>query len=64
MILFALPESSICYNQMLGRIDRVGQTKIPTYYYLVRENTVEQDIYNLIEEKVEFNEEVLNKLVL
>ena len=27
MILFALPESSICYNQMLGRIDRVGQTK-------------------------------------
>lgn len=64
MILFALPESSICYNQMLGRIDRVGQTKIPTYYYLVRENTVEQDIYNMIEEKVEFNEEVLNKLVL
>ena len=64
IVLFSLPESSIVYNQMLGRIDRVGQTKTPTYYYLVRENTIEQKIYDMIEQKIEFSEEVLNKLVL
>ncbi len=34
------------------------------YYYLVTKGTIESDIYNMIEQKVEFSEEVLNKLLL
>lgn len=64
VVFFALPNSSLHYLQVLGRINRVGQTKVPMYYYLVTKGTIESDIYNMIEQKVEFSEEVLNKLLL
>lgn len=64
VVYYAMPESSIEYIQSLGRIDRDGQTLVPMYYYLVMEKTIDADIYKMLESKVEFSEEVLNKLCL
>lgn len=63
-VFFSMPESSLTYKQAIGRIDRDGQTYLPIYYYLVTEKTVEDDIYKLIEQKVEFSEQTLDKLVI
>ena len=64
VVYYAMPESSIEYVQSLGRIDRMGQEFVPMYYYLVMEHTIDAQIYNLLQSKVEFSEEVLNKLCL
>jgi len=63
-VFFAMPESSLVYRQALGRIDRDGQTKLPIYYYLIMENTIEEQIYNMIEKKIEFSDRTLNELVI
>lgn len=62
VIYYAMPESSLEYVQSLGRIDRIGQEKLPMYYHLVMKGTIDEDIYKMTLRKVEFNEEVLNKL--
>lgn len=62
MVMYSLPESSLTYKQALGRIDRIGQEKVPMYYYLVMEKTIDESIYDLIEQKIEFSEETLDKL--
>ena len=64
MVFYSMPESSLLYKQALGRIDRVGQEKVPMYYYLVMDKTIDSDIYNMIEKKIEFSEEILDKLLL
>ena len=64
MIFYAMPESSLIYKQSLGRINRDGQKRVPMYYYLVMEKTIEDDIYHMIENKIEFSEEVLDRLVI
>lgn len=61
-VYYSMPESSREYIQSLGRIDRDGQKNVPTYYYLVMEHTIDSLIYDLVNQKVEFTEEVLNKL--
>lgn len=63
-VFFAMPESSLIYRQALGRIDRDGQTKLPLYYYLIMENTIEEQIYKMIEQKIEFSERTLTELVI
>lgn len=63
-IFYSMPESSLLYKQALGRIDRIGQTKVPIYYYLVMEKTIDETIYNMIEKKIEFSEQVLDRLLL
>jgi SNF2 family DNA or RNA helicase len=62
MVMYSLPESSLTYKQALGRIDRIGQEKVPMYYYLVMEKTIDEAIYDLIQQKIEFSEETLDKL--
>lgn len=61
-VYFALPESSLEHRQALGRIDRDGQTLVPMYYYLVMQGTIEEDIWDMTQRKIEFSEETLNKL--
>ena len=63
-VFYSMPESSLLYKQALGRIDRIGQTKVPIYYYLVMEKTIDEKIFDMIEKKVEFSEEVLDRLLL
>jgi SNF2 family DNA or RNA helicase len=59
-----MPESSLDYRQTIGRIDRIGQEQVPMYYYLVMDGTLDSAIYDMIEKKVEYSEEILNKLVI
>lgn len=61
-IFFSMPESSLQYTQSIGRIDRIGQTKVPMYYFLVMEKTIDEVIMNNIENKIEFSEKTLNLL--
>jgi hypothetical protein len=63
-IFYSMPDSSLLYQQAIGRIDRDGQEFTPVYYFLVMEGTVDDDIYKMIENKVEFTSETLNKLIL
>jgi len=63
-IYFCMPESSLEFRQALGRIDRDGQTKVPMYYYLVTEKTIEDSIYKMIQSKMDFNEDILNRLTV
>ncbi len=64
MVMFSMPESSLLYKQSLGRINRDGQEQVPMYYYLVMQKTIDADIYDMIEKKIEFSEETLNKLLI
>ena len=63
-IYFSLPESSIEYKQALGRINRDGQKYLPIYYYLITKGTIEEEIWKMIENKIEYNEKILDELVL
>ena len=45
-IFFSPPENYIDFTQAKGRIDRIGQTKQPVYYYLQIGGSVEPQIYN------------------
>ena len=64
MIMFSMPESSLLYKQSLGRINRDGQEKVPMYYYLIMEKTIDVDIAEMIKNKIEFSEETLERLVI
>lgn len=45
MIFYTLPESHIVFSQCKARIQRLGQTQDCNYYYLLCENTIDEDIY-------------------
>jgi SNF2 family DNA or RNA helicase len=64
VVFLTMPESSLTYKQAIGRIDRIGQTKVPMYYYLVMKGTIDDKVYKLIEQKLEFSEKILDKLVM
>lgn len=63
-VYYAMPESSLEYVQSLGRINRIGQEKLPMYYHLVMDGTIDEKIYDLTLEKVAFNEEVLDRITI
>ena len=44
-IYFSLPENYIDFVQSKGRLDRIGQTKQPVYYYLQIAGSIEPQIY-------------------
>lgn len=48
-IFFSPPENHIDFEQAKGRIDRIGQTKQPVYYYLQIAGSVEPQIYKTLE---------------
>lgn len=62
MVFYGMPDSSLMYKQSLGRIDRIGQTKVPTYYHLIMEGTIDETIYGMLKNKVEFSEKDLNEI--
>lgn len=62
MVFYSMPDSSLSYKQSLGRIDRIGQTKVPTYYHLIMEGTIDEKIYEMLKNKVEFSEKELNAI--
>ena len=64
MVFYSMPDSSRAYRQSLGRIDRIGQTEMPIYYHLVMEKTIDEKIYEMVLNKVEFSEKDLNELTI
>lgn len=55
-IFFSPPENYIDFTQAKGRIDRIGQTKQPVYYYLQVAGSVEPMIYRALKEGKDFDE--------
>lgn len=54
-IYFSPPENYIDFEQSKGRIDRIGQTKQPVYYYLQIAGSVEPMIYATLKEGKDFD---------
>lgn len=54
-IYFSPPENYIDFTQSKGRLDRIGQTKQPVYYYLQILNSVEPQIYKTLAEGKDFD---------
>lgn len=55
-IYFSLPENYIDFVQSKGRIDRIGQTKQPVYYYLQIAHSVEPMIRKSLAEGKDFDD--------
>lgn len=56
MIMFSLPMGQyVTYTQAIARIDRVGQTKAPNYWILLKDNTVEVPILKAIQDGKNFD---------
>lgn len=64
MVFYSMPDSSRAYKQSLGRIDRIGQEFQPVYYHLVMERTIDDKIYEMVQNKVEFSEKDLDELTI
>lgn len=54
-IYFSPPENYIDFEQSKGRIDRIGQTKQPVYYYLQIAGSIEPQIYKSLAEGQSFD---------
>lgn len=57
-IYFSPPENHIDFEQSKGRIDRIGQTKQPVYYYLQIMNSVEGAIYRALKNGKDFDDKM------
>ena len=57
-IYFSPPENHIDFEQSKGRIDRIGQTKQPVYYYLQIMNSVEGAIYRALKSGKDFDDKM------
>lgn len=55
-IFFAPPEDHILFAQAKARLDRIGQTKQPVFYYLNTKGSVEKQIYKVLEEGKDFDQ--------
>lgn len=57
-VMYSPPLSYINFEQAKKRIDRIGQTKKPLYYYLYCTGTVEEDIYESLKSGKDFDEKL------
>lgn len=62
MIFFTLPLSSELYEQAKKRIHRINQTKTCFYYILMCQNSIEEKIYQTLEMRKDFTNELFEKL--
>lgn len=61
LIYFSIGESADGYIQSLGRIRRIGQKKTCYYYYLICEDSVENDILNAVKNGNDYNNNLFKK---
>lgn len=59
-IYFSPPENYIDFTQSKGRIDRIGQTKQPVYYYLQIAGSIEPQIYRALSEGKNFDQHLFD----
>lgn len=55
-VFYSLPTAYIDFEQAKKRIDRIGQTEKPLFYYLICKNTLEEKIYNNLLNGEDFDE--------
>lgn len=60
-IFFSPPENYIDFEQAKGRIDRIGQTKQPIYYYFQIMNSVEPTIYKNLKDGKDFDDRMFRE---
>ena len=58
IIYFSLPLSSELFEQSKKRIHRIGQQHKCTYYIFMCENSVEQKIYNTLQERKDYTDKL------
>jgi len=63
IIYFTLPESSALFEQSKKRIHRVGQDKPCFYYLLMCRNSIEEKIYETLEMRKDFTDELFAELI-
>lgn len=62
-IWFSYPENHIDFVQSKGRLDRIGQTKQPVFYFLEIAGSVEQQIYRALESGQDFDLRLFEKWI-
>lgn len=62
-IYFSPPESYIDFTQSKGRLDRIGQSKQPVFYYLQIAGSVEPQIYKNLAEGRDFDLRLFEKWI-
>lgn len=60
-IWFSYPENYIDFVQSKGRLDRIGQTKQPVFYFLEVAGSVEQQIFRALESGQDFDLRLFEK---
>lgn len=58
VIYFSLPERSELFEQSKKRIHRIGQDKPCFYYVLMAKGTIDENIYEALEQKRDFTDEL------
>jgi len=61
IIYFSLPERSELFEQSKKRTHRIGQNRTCFYYYLITENSIDEDIYELLEMRKDYTDELFRK---
>lgn len=59
-VLFSLPLDYTDYVQSKKRIDRIGQDKKPLFYYLICKGTIEEKIYEKLQQGKTFDEKMFS----
>lgn len=60
-IFYSLTNEYINFVQSKKRLDRIGQTKKPLFYYLMCKDTVEEATWNSLQEGKDFDEKMFQK---
>ena len=55
IIFYSLPESYIVFTQCKARINRIGQTKECNYYYLICQDSIEEQMLSALKRKKNFS---------
>ena len=61
MIMYSLTTSYIDFEQAKKRIDRLGQTKKPMFYYLVMTGTIDASIWRNLQDGKDFDERMFEE---
>lgn len=62
-VFYSVPDGSTTYIQAKGRLNRHGQTNKPLFYHLVCSKSVEEQVWELIDQGVDITDEIMQKLI-
>lgn len=60
-VFYSLPTEYIDYIQSKKRLDRIGQTEKPLFYYLICKNTIEEKIWYKLQNGEDFDEKMFEQ---